>query len=76
MNGSLRVKIYYFYHSFIIKFLCKNLSAKYYQDNKGCKKKIVKDIKLFLKRKRSDNFNHMLKMENLENNDIPRLSAK
>ena len=30
----------------------KNLSTKYYQENKDCKKKLLKDVKISLKKKK------------------------
>ena len=34
-----------------VYIISQNLSAKYYQENEDCKKKLVKDIKIFLKKK-------------------------
>ena len=35
--------------------MSKNLLAKYYQGNKETQQKLVKDIKIFLKKKKNDN---------------------
>ena len=35
--------------------MSKDFSAKYYQNNKDFKKKLVKDVKVFLKKKKNDN---------------------
>ena len=44
--------LYFFYNFFFIYIkMSKSLWAKYYQENKDYKKKLVKDIKIFLKKK-------------------------
>ena len=44
--------LYFFYYFFFIYIkMSKTLWAKYYQENKDYKKKLVKDIKIFLKKK-------------------------
>ena len=44
--------LYFFYNFFFIYIkMSKTLWAKYYQENKDYKKKLVKDIKIFLKKK-------------------------
>ena len=49
---------FYFFYNFFYNFfsyiykIYKNLSAKYHQENKDYKKKLVKDIKIFLKKKK------------------------
>ena len=35
----------------------KNFSAKYYQENKDCKKKLMKEIKIFQKKKKNKSNN-------------------
>ena len=43
--------------------MSKNSSAKYYQDNKErLQKKLVKDIKVFLKKKKKKSCNMVMKM--------------
>lgn len=56
----------FFINFFIIVFICikkyKNLSAKYYKDNKERPQKSpMKDIKIFLKLKKKRNNNTMVK---------------
>ena len=45
----------------------KNLSAKYYQENKGIlqKKKLEKDIKIFLKKKKKNSNNMVMKVKKI-----------
>ena len=54
----IKIFIHFFIIFFIYIKMSKNLSAKYYQENKErLQKKLVKDIKIFLKKrkKKSDN---------------------
>ena len=51
--------IYFFYNSFFTYMkMSKNSSARYYPDNKkDCKKGLVKNIKVFLKKKKKESNN-------------------
>ena len=47
----------------------KNLSGKYYQENKGrLYKKLVKDIKIFLKKKKKQSNNMIVTVTNISQN--------
>ena len=43
----------------------KNLSAKYYQENKGYKRKLLKDIKIFLKKKKKKSNNMVMNVKKI-----------
>ena len=48
--------------------MSKDLSAKYYQENKGIlqkKKKLAKDIKIFLKKKKKKSNNMVMKVKKI-----------
>ena len=55
----------------------KNLSAKYYQENKErLQKKLVKDIKIFLKKKKNENMVVSITKISLKKKDISFLSVE
>ena len=43
----------------------KNLSAKYYQENKEMQKRLVKDIKIFLKKKKKKSDNMVVNVRSI-----------